>query len=403
LTSQPRELRGSGKFSALAIRTGTHQANRASSSEAWRNLLRSGKFWRLAHLKNFTDPVSFCLVARLIRVSEVARELGVSASRLRQLADSGAIPSERSPGGHRVFDPGAVRSALARLATEEFTSARWTSADWERALPIPGLEEDDVWRDVTADLLHDRMAPEARSITNYAFTEMINNAIDHSGADVVQVKVWVARFEFRFEVTDQGRGALPHLKERLGLEDLYDALGELTKGKTTTDPDRHTGEGIFFTSKAVDVFTLESGGLRWTVDNVRNDQAVGFSEIAVGTRVRWELDPATKRAIGDVFGEYTEDHEFARTRTVVRLFGFGVRFVSRSEAKRLMRGLERFSEVIVDFTGVEEVGQGFIDEALRVWPGQHPDVRVQPVGMIGPVEFMVRRGLPRPSGPGDRF
>lgn len=77
---------------------------------------------------------------------------------------------------------------------------------------------------------------------------------------------------------------------------------------------------------------------------------------------------------------------------MVKLFGLGVRFVSRSEAKRLMRGLERFREVLVDFAGVEEVGQGFVDEALRVWPSQHPKTRVEPVGMVGPVEFMVRRG-----------
>lgn len=104
------------------------------------------------------------------------------------------------------------------------------------------------------------------------------------------------------------------------------------------------------------MFTLESAGLRWTVDNVRHDQAVGSSDVDHGTRVRWEIDPDTTRSIADVFGEYTEDHEFTRTRTVVRLFGFGVRFISRSEAKRLMRGLDRFRHVTVDFTGVEEVG-----------------------------------------------
>ncbi|MDQ1307592.1 MAG: hypothetical protein QG671_3425 [Actinomycetota bacterium] len=38
------------------------------------------------------------------------------------------------------------------------------------------------------------------------------------------------------------------------------------------------------------------------------------------------------------------------------VFGFGVRFISRSEAKPLMRGLDRFRHVTVDFTGVEEVG-----------------------------------------------
>lgn len=333
-----------------------------------------------------------------MRVGDVARELGVSPSRLRQLADSGAIPSERSPGGHRVFDPGAVRSALARQSSFELTQPRWTDPDWERTLPLAGLQEDAVWRDVAVDVLQDRLSPEGRSTASYAFTEMLNNAIDHSGAGVVRVAVWAARFEIRFEVADDGRGALPHLQERLELEDAFDALGELTKGKTTTDPDRHTGEGIFFTSKAVDVFALESAGLRWTVDNVRVDQAVGASDIEVGTRVRWEMDPATTRSISEVFRAYTdEDHQFSRTRTVVRLFGLGVRFISRSEAKRLMRGLERFKEVVLDFAGVEEVGQGFVDEVLRAWPRQHETTIVHPVGMSGPVEFMVRRGLPQSS------
>jgi anti-sigma regulatory factor (Ser/Thr protein kinase) len=340
-------------------------------------------------------------MGRLVRVGEVARELGVSPSRLRQLADSGVIPSERTPGGHRTFDPGLVRSALARLSLHEVLPPRWAGPDWHRVLPLRDLQEDAVWRDLVTDLLEDRLSPEGRSTASYAFTEMLNNAIDHSAADEVRVSVWTARYEIRFEVVDDGRGALPHLQERLGLEDVYDALAELTKGKTTTDPAHHTGEGIFFTSKAVDVFTLESAGVRWTVDNVRGDQAVGASDLLRGTRVRWELEPATTRSIADVFGAYTDsEHRFSRTRTVVRLFGFGVRFVSRSEAKRLLRGLERFSEVLVDFTGVEEVGQGFVDEVLRVWPLQHPDTLVTPVGMTGPVEFMVRRGLPPPPQPG---
>jgi hypothetical protein len=76
--------------------------------------------------------------------------------------------------------------------------------------------------------------------------------------------------------------------------------------------------------------------------------------------------------------------------------GLKLRLSGRSEAKRLMRGLERFQEVLVDFTGREEVGQGFVDEVLRVWPSQHPGTAVQPTGMTGPVEFMVKRGLPTP-------
>ena len=43
------------------------------------------------------------------------------------------------------------------------------------------------------------------------------------------------------------------------------------------------------------------------------------------------MDPATTTSIADVFGAYSDDnHRFSKTRTVVRLFGVGVRFVSRS-------------------------------------------------------------------------
>jgi excisionase family DNA binding protein len=336
-------------------------------------------------------------VSRLFRVGEIAHQLGVPPSRLRQLADDGSIPSERTPGGHRVFDPGEVRSALARLSIEPVVTPRWTEPTWHREVSLAGLDEDDVWQDLASGL-EPGMTPEGRSIAHYAFTEMLNNAIDHSGATTAVVSVWASRVEYRFEVRDSGLGALTHLRDQLRLDDVYEALGELTKGRVTTDPDHHTGEGIFFTSKAVDIFTLESAGVRWIVDNLRADQAVGATDVVEGTRVRWEVDPATTRALGDVFGAYTEDHEFTRTRTVVRLFGLGVRFVSRSEAKRLMRGLERFREVVLDFAGVEEVGQGFVDEALRVWPRQFPETRVVPVGMTGPVEFMVLRGLPRGSG-----
>jgi hypothetical protein len=132
------------------------------------------------------------------------------------------------------------------------------------------------------------------------------------------------------------------------------------------------------------------------VDNLRDDQAVGDSSIRTGTLVRVELDPATDRDLSGVFRAYSDDdHEFVRSRTVVRLFEYGVRFVSRSEAKRLMRGLDKFREVELDFAGVHEVGQGFVDEVVRVWPSQHPGTVVSPVNANPAVLFMIERGLRR--------
>lgn len=67
--------------------------------------------------------------------------------------------------------------------------------------------------------------------------------------------------------------------------------------------------------------------------------------------------------------------------------------MSRSEAKRLVNGLERFREVVLDFAGVERVGQGFADEVFRVWAKQHTDVGLIPIDMCAPVAFMVERAI----------
>jgi anti-sigma regulatory factor (Ser/Thr protein kinase) len=233
----------------------------------------------------------------------------------------------------------------------------------------------------------------------YAFTEMLNNAIDHSGSPDVQVSVWTRDGVLGFEIADEGMGVFRRVREGRRLEDDFAALQEISKGKVTTDPARHTGEGIFFTSKVVDLFSLESGGLRWTVDNLRGDQAAGEAPLRVGTRVRCEVASNTSRTLHDVFDAYTAEdtHAFSKSRTVVRLFESGERFVSRSEAKRLARGLERFDEVLIDFRGVTQVGQGFVDELFRVWHEQRPGTTLVPVNMAPAVEAMVRRGLP-PAG-----
>lgn len=79
----------------------------------------------------------------------------------------------------------------------------------------------------------------------------------------------------------------------------------------------------------------------------------------------------------------------------MRLFEYGTEFLSRSEVKRLLANLDRSREFILDFRGVESVGQAFVDEVSRVWARAHPEVRLVPVETGRVVEFMVRRGLGR--------
>jgi hypothetical protein len=345
-------------------------------------------------VKGLTVPQSS---PNLVRVADVARELGLSPTRIRQLADAGVIPSSRTQGGHRLFNLGEVRAAIARrtLPADPLTAAMKASPSWHHGLTLLGLSEDVVWRKIVDDL---GIAADtsAGKIIGYAFTGMLNNAIDHSGSDGAAISWWMGSDQWSFEVRDYGVGAYPQLRQGLQLASEFEAVQELSKGKRTTDPQRHTGEGIFFTSKAVDIFRMASAGIRWTVDNIRRDTALGIVPMSEGTSVVCQIDPQTDRSLAATFREFTRDHAFVRTRPVVKLFEIGTIFVSRSEARRLLDGLDRdFDTVEVDFAGVTDVGQGFVDELLRVWPAAHPEKTVIPANMNAAVLFMVQRGLAR--------
>lgn len=289
--------------------------------------------------------------------------------------------------------------ALERLGAGRATHYRRAAVASIRS-PTDGLAEHELWEALLrASPRLDRAPQRARSILAYAVTEMVNNVIDHSGAAEVEVRLVREDDTIVVEVSDAGVGAVARVRIGLGLEDAFAAVQQLSKGKVTTDPQRHTGEGLFFASKAVDYFVLESNGLRWSVDAVRSDEAVGRGTTTQGTRVRLELSESTGRQLADVFAAYTDPETlaFTRTRTTVRLYEQGVRFVSRSEGKRLVAGLDRFSEVDLDFGGVHEVGQGFVDEVFRVWARRHAEVTLRWFGAVGPVEAMIRRGLPGTS------
>lgn len=57
--------------------------------------------------------------AAWLTLHEVSTQLGVAPSTVRRWADAGRIPARRTEGGHRRFDPAAVRALRASLAPVE--------------------------------------------------------------------------------------------------------------------------------------------------------------------------------------------------------------------------------------------------------------------------------------------
>lgn len=274
----------------------------------------------------------------------------------------------------------------------------------ELTFPIkPGLEEHQVWM----DFFHDAFSilPEnVYSICNYAFGEMFNNAIDHSQGKTIAVtsKIIVDLVEIR--IFDDGIGIFKKVKDALGLENERASILELTKGKFTTDPDNHTGEGIFFTSRAVDMFVIASSDLGFIKDNLEDDWFIETPDKPVkGTGIALQIHLNSNKRLEEIFRQYsTLDEEgiqkFDKTHIVVELSKLDQdRYVSRSQAKRILIGLEKFNHIVLDFRNIKTVGQGFVDEVFRIFQKKYPVTKIEYTNANEDVRFMIERGLPEKS------
>ncbi len=177
---------------------------------------------------------------------------------------------------------------------------------------------------------------------------------------------------------DDGVGIFRKIKAALDLEDEAHAILELSKGKLTTDRDRHSGQGIFFTSRMLDEFSILSRGAFFSHEAARRrDYIVDDEDAESSTIVTMALDNNTERTLKDVFDQYSsgDNYDFSKTVVPLRLAKFGEeKLISRSQAKRALARVERFKTVVFDFAGIEMIGQAFADEIFRVWAKAHEDV-----------------------------
>jgi anti-sigma regulatory factor (Ser/Thr protein kinase) len=324
-------------------------------------------------------------------ISQVVGDFGISRTYayliLHELQEEGVV--------FRVGSTNQTRYVLA-LDKTSVDNARKTIRHILLKLENDHLDEAEVFGRIDRKTGIFLEAPDnAVRLVRFGFTEMLNNAIDHSQSKRIEVDCRRTETAITFTVRDFGIGIFNNVRDKFRLPGTLAAVQEILKGKTTTAPKEHTGEGVFFTSKMADVFIIDSYEKRLTVNNLISDVFITDRKPLLGTRVSFSIHLASARNIKDVFDAYTGSEadglKFDKTHITVKLFQFGSDLPSRSEAKRVTMNLENFRVIELDFAGVETVGQGFADEIFRVWQNRFPDIQLVPINANENVAFMIRR------------
>ncbi len=261
----------------------------------------------------------------------------------------------------------------------------------------PELSESEIWVK-EFNPLEKEIPQNVYDICRYGVTEMTNNAIDHSGGSSVKIVLQKKGEVLEFKVFDDGIGIFRKISEAIGVSDIREAVLHLTKGKFTTDPKRHSGEGIFFSSRVFDSFAISANGFFYLRNNTEDDWYLEKSrdQREKGTLFVMKISLSSKRDSTEVFKQY-EDPEtkaFSKTHILVDLSRSNEEsFISRSQAKRILMGIEKFKHIILDFKDVRSVGQAFVDEVFRVFKSNHPDVKIDTMNTNPEIDFMITRGL----------
>jgi len=313
-------------------------------------------------------------------ISDAASRFGISRQSIHRhiasLVESGYLIA-KGLAGRRTYRLGPVREHC-------------------QTYTLGAVDESTAYRRDFA-FIFDDLPKNVENICYYGFTEMVNNAIDHSEGTTVEIDVDRNEEEITLTVCDDGEGIFRRIARILELADPREAMFELYKGKLTTAPLEHTGQGIFFSSKMFDTFAIASGDLVFlNLDRGEHDPGTEILDRREvderGTAVLMAIAIDSEQTTKEVFDAFTtgEDYQFDKTTVPVRMALYeGETLISRSQAKRILSRVERFRIVMLDFEGVTELGHSFVDETFRVWQRAHPKTKLHVVNVSDRIEAMI--------------
>lgn len=308
--------------------------------------------------------------------------------------------------GHFGISRQAINRYLKRLISEKLIKASGKTRDRKYELRklvnlsfvvelSPGISEDAVWRFRILPKIKD-LPKNIIDLCHYGFTEILNNAIDHSGGSGAIIRFVQTYAGVEFSISDNGIGIFEKLKKDFNLPDNQAALLELSKGRITSNPKAHAGEGIFFTSRMFDKFVLLSKGTFYLRERKVDDgwliEAGENEKPTPGTLVQMEISRKATWTPREVFEKYSQDQQgFRKTHVPIKIGLYpGEELVSRSQAKRILSRFDQFSEIMLDFEGVENIGQPFADEIFRVFKSANPNIQILTFNTTPPINKIIK-------------
>ncbi len=281
-----------------------------------------------------------------------------------------------------VYRPGALRQVVQHY-------------------PLQGLQEDQPWRRDFAPYFD--LPAEVRRMAQHAFTELLNNAVDHSGGSRVTVSLRQTPLHLQLLVSDDGCGLFERIAQSFAIDDPRLAMFELSKGKLSSQPERHSGHGLFFAARLADIFDVHANGSAFQHRSWQPDLALALAtgspawratRVAPhrGTSVYLAMALDTPRTLDEVLRAYSADtagYRFDRTQVPLKLLSGSDLLMSRADARRVASRLTMFGQAEIDFSGVDAIGHGFADELFRVFQREHPGVQLLPKKMAPAVGAMV--------------
>jgi hypothetical protein len=305
---------------------------------------------------------------------------------------------------YKHIDRLAANNLITKKSGRFIVQSRRHIYIYRNSSAIGDLSEDAVWEtDIKKHL--GGFPDNVRRMWTYGFLEIFNNAIEHSQGKEIRVIIDENVIFHTLIIADNGIGIFKNIKAKLKLLEEKDALLELTKGKRTTDKIRHSGQGIFFVSKIFDDFMIASGGIIFSSSPVKNklegnsdaneprrEDLAKIGKTKFSTLVQMRLANDSKKHIKTIFDEFSTEipGDFDKTVVPVHMAGSDD-LISRSQARRVLSGLELFKEVILDFKDVAYIGQAFADEIFRVFPNMNPNTSITARNANTEIQHMINR------------